>query len=261
MLPKGLVEARDLPLGLRHQGVGPEREAVAGLSGSVGDAPPAPRVSRPVELHHESFVRPGGEGEALLAEHPPSDEELHGEAGDRALDEGESTTVLEEGLDLLFREVEAEAGESHGDHHVEAEDAVGTGEGVPEGGGPAPLGMSVRTSPVWDGQPSRSLEREDRRGVGSLDLAGGLTDGAGWGRDEGGAGQRRSSRRGVFFTSRSKRMPTAARSSSGISSPMSWTAWTMWVRVRVPVMIRVARRPKWGGSRGRVVGVGGSLVR
>ena len=103
---------------------------MAGLSGPVGDAPSASGVSRPVEQHHESFERPGGEGETLLPEHPPLDEELHGEAGDRALDEGESTPVLEEGLVPLFRKVETEQDDFHGNHSVEAKDAVGMGEGV-----------------------------------------------------------------------------------------------------------------------------------
>ena len=87
-----------------------------------------------------------------------------------------------------------------------------------------------------------------------LDLPGRLADGAGRGWGEGGAGQRRSS---SVFSPRSKRMPTAARSPGGISSPMSWTAWTMWVMVRVPLMMRVAIKPKSGGERGVTTGATG----
>lgn len=178
---------------------------------------------RSIDLEEERGEAGEERREPLLAEHPPSDEELGREAGDGRLGDGKGPAVLEQRPDLRLGEVEAEATESHRDEHVVAEEVARGDKDRPEGSAPEGRGMRPRASPCRDGQSPRSVEREDGRRVETDDRPGGGADRARRRREEGGAGQRRSAR---VFSPRSKRTPTAASLSDEISSPISRTVST-----------------------------------
>ena len=214
-------EPNDLGLALRLELFGPEGGAGPRLPSPEGDR--RTDHNRAVDLDDPWAERGDPGREALFTEHPPSDEELGGEAGDGALGDRKTPAVLEDGGDPLLGKVEAEAEEPDGDHEVVTEDAIGRREGRAEGGAPVPLGVPRGASEGGDGQSARPVEREDRGGVGPDRFEGRVADGTGRGREEGGSSQRRSA---SFFSARSKRMPTAWRAPGGISSPISWTVWT-----------------------------------